>query len=235
MLMYAHHHASDTKCRYDILGTTLTDSAPSNDMSLDLIPTDLDAQANICLSCPPMLLQVIRDVSSQHYAGSNDDNARLVSVVDAFTPHLWASSLQHVSSTFDLSMRTHIGCAYKSAVKIYITRSSSSTSTGPATALEDLVADIITHLEHVPPSDPYFKATCWPSFIAGAETDVPARRNWVAARFEVALKTLPWGYLASAVDLLEEVWARKAKKENEGAGARWLVELKVAEGDWLIA
>ena len=131
-------------------------------------------------------------------------------------------------------MRTHIGYAYKAAVKIYILRATVPANLVSITPdpLEDLVSDIVLHLTCILPSDPFFKAICWPSFIAGAETNNPDQRTWVSSRFATALKTLPWGYLSSAVDLLNRVWARKGQEE---AGADWLIHLKLSDKDWLIA
>lgn len=123
----------------------------------------------------------------------------------------------------------HIGSAYKAVVKIYILRATMSIDPGP---LEYLASEIIYHLKHIPTDDPFFKATCWPSFIAGAETNDSKHRAWVSERFETGLQILPWGYLSSAVDLLQHFWAYK---DQTGAGGDWLVNLKLSENDWLIA
>lgn len=200
---------------------------------------DVEEQANTCLSCPPLLLQVIRDVSRCSQPTNPEDlpakeTDQLLSIVDAFSPYTWASSLQHVSSSFDLEKRAHIGSAYKAAVKIYILRATVLANPVPLNQdpLEDLASEIILHLRYIPPDDFFFKATCWPTFIAGAETNNPDQRAWVSNRFETALQTLPWGYLTSAVDLLYRVWAHKGQGE---AGADWLINLKLSENDWLIA
>ena len=233
---------SESERRYDILGTTLTASSLENGLNVDLhgiASTDIEEQVNSCLSCPPLLLQVIRDVSRCSRPPNLEDfsvkeNYRLLSIVDAFSPYHWASSLQLVSSSFDLEMRAHIGCAYKAAVKIYILRATVLANLAVATSksLEDLVSEIVLHLICIPPNDPSFKATCWPSFIAGAETNNPDQRAWISTRFETALQTLPWGYLSSAVDLLHRVWAHKSQNE---VGTDWLINLKLSENDWLIA
>jgi hypothetical protein len=230
------------ECRYDILGTTLTASSlekgPNVEL-LDIASTNIIEQANNCLSCPPILLQAIRDVSRYFWPCDIGglplkENDQLLSIVHAFDPHTWAIALQHVSSSFDLEKRVHIGFAYKAAVKIYILRATVpmnpiSITKGP---LEDLVSEIFLHLSYVTPADPFFKATCWPSFIAGAETNNLELRAWVSSRFEKGLQTLPWGYLSSAVELLNHVWTRKSQEE---ADADWLTDLKLTQNDWLIA
>jgi hypothetical protein len=159
---------------------------------------------------------------------------QLLALVDAFNPYIWASSLQHVSLTFDLDMRTHIGCAYKAAVKIYILRASLLVNNTMITSdsLEDLVSEIILHLTYIKPNDLFFKAVCWPLFIAGAETNNLDHRTWVFSRLKTALQILPWGYLSSALELLCHVWA---DKNQESGGTNWLINLKLSENDWLIA
>jgi hypothetical protein len=196
-------------------------------------------QPNSCLSCPPLLLQVIRDVSRCSQPPHSDGlpvkgHGQLLTIVDAFDSYTWACSLQRVSSSFDLEKRAHIGSAYKAAVKIYILRATVPAKSASITSepLEDLVSEIVLHLACIPPDDPFFKAVCWPLFIAGAETNVPRQRAWVSSRFEIALKTLPWGYLSSAVGLLDRVWARRSEGE---AVTGWLINLKLSENDWLIA
>ena len=233
---------SESKRRYDTLGTTLTTASLAKKPNIDLLEralADVEQQVNTCLSCPPLLLQVIRDVSRCSRPLDPEDlpmqgNDELLSIVDAFSPHTWANSLQQVSSSFDLEKRAHIGCAYKAAVKIYILRATLPANPVSITLepLEDLVSEIVLHLICIPPHDPFFKATCWPSFIAGAETNDPDHRAWVSSRFETALQTLPWGYLSSAVDLLYSIWEYKSQEE---AGTDWLINLKLSETDWLIA
>jgi hypothetical protein len=199
----------------------------------------MEDQVNSCLSCPPLLLQVIRDVSRSSRPPNPEEiplkeRDQLLSIVDAFNPYEYASSLQRVSTSFDLEMRTHIGCAYKAAVKIYIIRATVPDNTASKTSepLEELVSEVVLHLTCIPPNDAFFKTTCWPSFIAGAETNNPDQRAWVSSRFEMALKILPWGYLSSALDLLYQVWERKSRQE---VGTDWLLNLKLSENDWLIA
>jgi hypothetical protein len=222
------------------MGTTLTASSRESEPAFDLLDIGLVdiEQSNSCLSCPPLLLQVIRDVSRNTQSLNPEDppqkgNDKFLSVVDAFDPYTWAISLQQISSSFDLDLRVHVGCAFKAAVKIYILRAtmlSDSPSIIPST-LEQLVSEIILHLEFIPPGDYFFKATCWPALMAGAETNNPEQRLWVSRRFETAKQTMPWGYLSSALDLLHGVWTQK---EQKGAGMDWLLHLKLSGKDWLI-
>ncbi|KIW01108.1 uncharacterized protein PV09_07396 [Verruconis gallopava] len=220
---------------YDIFGTTLTAPNMDNDgsvsESLQELYENAEVQANICLSCPPLLLQVIRDVSRRSPLPSSE---KLLAVVDAFNPKAWVSSLQRVSSSFDVEMRTHIGFAYQAATKIYVLRATvpSNPLITDRDSLEDLVSEVIAHLKYVPIDDPFFKTTCWPAFIAGAETNDENNRSWVSYHFKMGQKTLPWGYLSNALDLLQRVWTDKCRQETR---TDWLMNLKLSENDWLIA
>ena len=222
--------------RYDTFGTTLTSSKTYNIQSWSLSAGDLDELANTCLSCPPILLHVFRDVSR---FSSESDSGRLskqqcdylLSVVWSFDVETWVSSLHKISTSFDAVKRVHVGAAYKAAVSIYVTRATAPTSE-TILPLESLVSDVLAHLSAIPPDDWFFKATCWPTFIAGAETNNSTRRNAVVERFKLGMVTLPWGYLSDAIALLDRVWAQR---NGPGASMDWLAALKSSDTDCLIA
>lgn len=219
--------------RYDILGSTLTSSTTSANRSISLSDLSSRELANTCLSCPPILLQVIRDVSRSTQglsapAMSMTQQKQLLHIVTTFEVTSWAASLQHIGSPIDLAKRIYIGNAYRAAVHIYVVRASPSDTED----LGPLVTEIIQNLEQIPTADEYFKAICWPTFVAGAETSHDHRRQWITDRFRDGLKTLPWAYLLNAIDVLNDIWA---KKKEEGDATNWLSSLKASETDWLIA
>ena len=154
----------------------------------------------------------------------------MLSVVHKFDVDTWLESLQKVTKSFDLEKRAHIGAAYKGAVSIYVLRAA-PTEADSASPHEALVADILHHLSFIAPDDFFFKATCWPTFIAGAETNHPHLRTQVIKRFEQGLISLPWGYLAKAVEILRDIWSIR----DNGARMDWLADLKASQVDVLIA
>ncbi|KAK5047052.1 hypothetical protein LTR84_006994 [Exophiala bonariae] len=220
---------------YNILGTTFTKSSIDCRDCINPSMVQDEDLANTCLSCPPPLLRIIRDVSQCSRREKSErlsvrDADRLVSLTAAFDVLAWVSSLQRISASFDIEKRLHVGMAYKSAVCIYVMRAVSPDAS-MSEPLEGWVSDILYHLSFIPPGDWFFKATCWPSFIAGAETNNATQRETIISRLEKGLMDLPWGYLANAVRLLRNIWLQK----DGGGSLDWLVSLKEAQTDWLIA
>ena len=158
---------------------------------------------------------------------------KILEIVKMFNVSAWVSSLEQVSSGFALDKRLHVGNAYKAAVQIYVIRATRD-QLHDSMVLEDLVSDVLEHLRFIPEDDYFFKATCWPTFIAGAETHNHESRRWISHRFEKGLQTLPWGYLLNAMDVLHAIWSNT----NQGStpdGVNWLTALKSSNVDWLIA
>lgn len=62
------------------------------------------------------------------------------------------------------------------------------------------------HLGQVDERDLHFKATAWPSFVAGAETRNHSCREWLLGRLFAAWEVCPWGYIFTAVAMLRTMW-----------------------------
>ncbi|KAL3485994.1 fungal-specific transcription factor domain-containing protein [Aspergillus germanicus] len=190
----------------------------------------------------------------------------LLGQVSSFDVVSWAEGLECSSSPERRQSRIHTALAHQAAVRIYIIRSvdglphpvSSPPTTNPnlgllhsSTSLDEdpstLVHTIVSNLNHVDISDPLFKATCWPTFIAGAETDDPVYREWAVERLREFWALIPWGYIRTAVEVMRMSWAVRdgdgnadelgagnvAKVGRRGRG--WIQGLKALERDWLIA
>lgn len=82
--------------------------------------------------------------------------------------HSWAESFNRVHSCTscpgDIEVRMHLCEAHKAASIIYLAR---ATGLIPVTPLETHQARLLEHLEQVSYRQPLFKATSWPTFIAG--------------------------------------------------------------------
>jgi hypothetical protein len=70
--------------------------------------------------------------------------------------------------------------------------------------LEPLVSDIIHHLSFVTSDSELFKATSWPTFVAGADARDFGQQAWVMARLQELWECLPctMGYVRSAMEIL---------------------------------
>jgi len=96
--------------------------------------------------------------------------------------------------------------AHRSAAILYILGAVASTPSLRDVDADAVRLDIFHHLSSIQIDDNLFKATAWPTFVAGAETDDLVQRTWVSKRLGKLWEALPWGYVRSAIDTLEEIW-----------------------------
>ncbi|KAI1627843.1 fungal-specific transcription factor domain-containing protein [Exophiala viscosa] len=247
---------------FDILGSALACSSgglPGEVFSDGAVSLLLDAEGNHCSSFPTFLLQLIRagahlsrpDHSSSPLDSSSHSNRQqlllLLSTAQSFNPLVWATRLQPHSPASDLLLRTHMASAHRAAVCIYLSRLLLSLCPAENLShdLEVLVAETIMHLSVIRPSDELFKASPWPAFIAGAETNDFARQEWVARRFHELWEVEPWGLVREALGVLQSIWSGRRSGvlvNNEGGALLeeingdkdWIEDLKAAGVNWLI-
>lgn len=114
------------------------------------------------------------------------------------------------------SSREHVASAHRSAACLYILQAVPSARASGGVSSDELVADVLGHLGRVGPGDAHFKATSWPTFVAGAETRDPATRAWLLGRLLAVWRVCPWGYIFTAVGMLRRMWAvRDARTVGE--------------------
>jgi hypothetical protein len=99
-----------------------------------------------------------------------------------------------------------------------------------------LVSDILSHLAAMKEQDPYFKATSWPTFIAGAETRDEQKRMWCLKRILSIWDIAPWGYIFTAIEMLKATWALQDARgwDPKGGSGDWLQDLRGLGFDNLI-
>lgn len=205
---------------------------------------------------PAVLLQVMQIGSQTHQdhpSSSKECDEQqqvlldLLRTAEAFDPLLWATDLQLRSPAADLDHRKHVAAAHRGAVRIYLSRillSLQTTSPRP-NCLEDLVADIVSHLAFIGPRDALFTATTWPAFIAAAETSDSANQKWVKTRFQELWEIEPWGLKRGVLKMLEGIWEKRRRWEgpvdSEGSLPQgdtsdwnWIDDLRERGVDWLI-
>jgi len=254
-LQYVLTHTS-----FGIMGSTLSPPTdihgPHRSSLYGNIPLLEDAEGNHCSSFPSSLLQVLqagarlsRPSSASGLITSSDREAaaicsELISTTEAFDPQAWASNL-HLRSDVenDTNHRTHIASAHRAAVLIYLTRLMLSYRRQDIAAqlccdLEPLVTRVIVHVSAIPPSNPLFAATTWPSFIAGAETRVLTNRGRAKQQLGEVWNVQPWGSVKGAARLLEELWAGRPAFEDGTTtpmtDGDWVNELRHRGVEWLI-
>ncbi|KAK4934464.1 hypothetical protein LTR10_024278 [Elasticomyces elasticus] len=244
---------------FDIIGSALSspvDHGPRNLFPAGNLSLLQDAEGNHCSSFPACLLQLLLSGSKLSWpnhpsspphpsvhAKQQQDGLSLLSTAQNFNPLAWAMNVQPHSPATDLQHRTHIASAHQAGVCIYLSRvllSLDSTAPIP-NDLELLVRDVIIQLSLIPKSHALFKSTTWPAFIAGAETNVRDRQEWVVKRFEELWEVEPWGLIPGALGELKKMWSSRMTvtgkfviqdgKQHHGS---WIEDLRGRGVDWLI-
>lgn len=126
------------------------------------------------------------------------------------------------SITGDGNSRLHIASAHRAAACLYILQALPAVRSLRPLSCDQLVAQIVSNLEFVDEHNPHFKATAWPSFVAGAEIRDHKTRDWLLRRLLSAWEVCPWGYIFTAVDMLKKLWemadAGGLQRNGEGEG-----------------
>ncbi|KAB8279203.1 fungal-specific transcription factor domain-containing protein [Aspergillus minisclerotigenes] len=231
---------------YHVLGSTLTNSTTFLDpfsLPIDISTILRRSEANSYLSFPTTLLQILFRAcelsnmiftlpATEAHALINEASS-LLDATRSFDVTAWANNVEG-APTHRTPNRIHAALAHQSAVCIYIYQ---SITHYPADMdSEALVSEIIHHLSLIDPKDPLSKATLWPTFTAGAETDNPVYRQWALDRLSLLWNVLPWGYVQTAVEVMQMVWRLRDESGTDSMGVGgWVQQLKASGNQWLIA
>lgn len=201
------------------------------------------ASANSYLCCPPEILEMIYIASQLYNASAEDESAtdqvsaqaaELLRQAQSFDIETWAYDVHNVPYFYNIPVesRIHAGSAHRLAASLYILQAIPSVATivGESVA-ETLSRDIFQHLSSIPDEDPNFKATAWPTFIAGAQAKDPEMQRWVMHRLQRLVAVCPWGFLFTAMETLPVIW-KLTGQETEGRS--WVQILKDPDLNFLI-
>ncbi|KAF7559640.1 hypothetical protein G7046_g4524 [Stylonectria norvegica] len=224
---------------YHILGSTLASgglAAPIARYAFEFLPVMKRAEVTSYLSCPPEILQIILLASQLSHEtpwtdstlSAADEALALIDQALAFDIPAWASHLQAHAVIMDLESRIHLASAHRSAACLYILQALPLIRVVRPVDTDFLVSDILSHLTGIGEDDPYFKATSWPTFIAGAETHDPEKRTWSLRRLLAIWEICPWGYLFTAIEMLKATWKLQDGGGSgiDGSGVNWLRDLR---------
>lgn len=227
---------------YHILGSTLVSGLSDSiaQHALELLPVMERVEADSYLCCPVKILHLILDASQLSGDATGPEIApsvtasalKLIHRALAFDIHAWAVSLQPWTKVHDLPSRTAVAMAHRAAVCLYILQAVPSTRHHSPVSVPQLVSEIMTHLSSVDEQDPHFKATSWPTFIAGAEATWESSREWVLGRLMKMWGCCPWGYVFAAVEMLRRTW--KMRDEGSVDEVGWLQEFWAMDKGFLI-
>ncbi|KAF1941778.1 hypothetical protein EJ02DRAFT_192097 [Clathrospora elynae] len=229
--------------------TTLPGLVPD---TIELEPILRYAETNNYLSCPSPLLRIMLESfalpdthdslqDSNTSTNVQEQVGNLLQRALDFDPITWSLEFERASPFEDIEKRIRIASAHRSAVCIYLARVLPSTNPlldpTSGTALVSLTAladDVVLHISHLKSGDALFKSICWPLFLAGAESEDPAQREWIMNTLDELYGIMFWGYLRTSKRVLKAIW--KFKDEAAvGAGNCWVEEVKDFGNEILIA
>ncbi|EHK50284.1 uncharacterized protein TrAtP1_007354 [Trichoderma atroviride] len=231
---------------YHILGSTLASGSLAANIAryaFELLPVMKRVEVNSYLSCPPEILRIILVASKLSYEtpftdwslSAANEALTLIDEALAFDIPAWADKLRQNPQVQDIESRIHIASAHRSAVCLYILQALPLVRAVRPVDTEFLVGDILGNLGQISVDDPYYKATSWPTFIAGAETRDTEKRTWAMKRLLGIWETCPWGYLFTAIELLKAAWELQDTRGSNGEiSSNWLQGLKERGFEYLI-
>lgn len=239
-----------TLIRYYVLGSTLTTfDSLSNPVNFNhaILTILRRGEHNSYLSFPTTLLEILSKACqlankfSASLRGGSDQYSSLVEGalfllerIDTFHVESWARSVDGIYNHRTVT-RIHTASAHQNAVRIYTCRSVGDLDL-LGFEIERLVENIIHHLSFLDAEDPLFKATAWPTFIAGAETNNPTHRQWALDRFDHLWSAMPWGYVQTANEVMQLAWSLRDRCLSDATlQIGWIHQLKNMQKHWLIA
>jgi hypothetical protein len=211
--------------------------------AFELLPVMQRVEVTCYLSCPPGILQVILAASQLSGEVTFPDSPLLaaehaLALIDqalCFAVDGWAAQLQCLPWVTDIPSRVHIASAHRSAACLYILQALPLVRSIRRVDTDLLVDDILDHLGALDVDDPYFKASSWPTFIAGASTQDHQKRTWTLKRLMSVWNTMRWGYVFTAIEMLKAIWAMQDAGQGASSGVNWLHDLKGMGYNSLIA
>ncbi|KAI3570552.1 fungal-specific transcription factor domain-containing protein [Fusarium oxysporum f. sp. albedinis] len=219
---------------YNILGSTLASgglAARVARQAFQFLPVMKRVELASYLSFPPDILNIILSASELSHGvswanqalGAADKAIALIDQALAVDIPAWADYLRQHSLVEDLDSRVHLAAAHRSAACQYILQALPVVRSMRSIDTDLLLGDVLSHLAAIDENDPYFKASSWPTFIAGAETRDPEKRTWILTRLLSIWEVCPWGYLFTAVEMLKATWAMQDTRGSENVN--WLHDL----------
>ncbi|KAJ0135204.1 Uncharacterized protein HZ326_21768 [Fusarium oxysporum f. sp. albedinis] len=220
---------------YNILGSTLTSggvAARVARQAFQFLPVMKRVELTSYLSYPPDILNIILSASelsrevpwTDQALGMVDKAIALIDQALAVDIPAWADYLRQHSLIEDLDSRVHLAAAHRTAACQYILQALPLVRSMRSIDTDLLLNDVLSHLAAIDENDPYFKASSWPTFIAGAETRDPEKRTWILTRLLSIWEVCPWGYLFTAVEMLKATWAMQDTRGSENVN--WLHDLR---------
>ncbi|KAK3313283.1 acriflavine sensitivity control protein acr-2 [Apodospora peruviana] len=237
---------------YRIFGSTIgrLDPVPGSvSEHINVLSVLQSAEAHSYHCCPPFILQTTMAASRMFDPEfiEQDDKTRmsvaesLLAQARTFDIERWVYGIRGLSEEDDLPVRVQLASAHRAACCLYILLAVSrgdSKLPDTWTQPDDVVLEIFNHLSQIPIDHVLLKGTVWPTFLVGAQTDDPLLRSLCLDRLHAILNTnawmCPWGYIYTAIEMLQDIWASKDRVAETAREMNWLQELKSLANSALI-
>ncbi|KXX82506.1 Acriflavine sensitivity control protein acr-2 [Madurella mycetomatis] len=221
---------------YRVLGSVISGVAPGAwaDHNLtDLFSTLRRAEPYSYHCCPPAILQTIMSASSLCSDGVDDTRVKLalslLNQARSLDVTEWVYSIRGLSAQDDLDARISLASAHRAAACLYILLAVPEIAVGPLSP-DVLVREVLGHLASVPIDHVLLKGTVWPTFMAGAQTDDRQQREWCINRMQAVWASnpwiCPWGYIRTAIQMLQDLWGARDQTPVHQQKTNWLQEIK---------
>ena len=201
--------------------------------------------------CPPVILRIILAASKlgEEISTSLTDKeaiqtrvGELVQEAYAFDVEEWVYSIRGLSPHDDLEARVKLAEAHRGAACLYamLVAFDPEDEDGELmqTQIDHLVMEIFHHLSFVPIDHVHLKGTILPTFMAGAQANDEYWRAWCLERLKAIWTKnpfiCPWGYIRTAMEMMQDIWAARDEDARTGARVNWLRRLKSSQEAFLI-
>ena len=228
---------------YRVLGSAISGVALSSWAEHDLhefFSVLKRAEAHSYHCCPPEILHILLSASRLGNTGDStvanspghsqvDDALALLYQTRSLDVFEWVHNIQGLSNQDDLTIRVDVALSHRAAASLYILLAVPEAAPFPG-SVHGLVQELLSHLARVPIDHIHLKGTIWPTFMVGAQTDDPAERAWCIQRMQAVGAanpwTCPWGYIRTAVQTMQQLWAARDRDMPGSGRGNWLLELK---------
>lgn len=186
------------------------------------------------MCCPPQVLETLYAAAQLSNVKVEDDDSRhqvaaagleLLKKAQDIDIRAWAIDALNISylQGIPLTSRVNAGSAHRLAACLYIVQAIEPvTEIVDSQTIHDFNEALFEQLERIPPDDPNFKATSWPTFIVGAAATDAERRTWTMDRLQKLVAICPWGFFYTAMETLQVIWSAHCPQELK----TWVQTLK---------
>ncbi|KUI54485.1 Acriflavine sensitivity control protein acr-2 [Cytospora mali] len=210
------------------------------------VPATLQRAAAFSYGCyPPSMLDILSKASRLVSGRDVVEAGALIDQLRGMDVRAWVYGIEGLSPNDELEFRVSMASAHRVATCLYIVLAVPDVMDHRpdlvnVNSVESLTREVLHHLAFVPVDHALAKGLIWPTFMAGAQTEDLASRQWCLGRMQRIWQSTPWicpwGYIESAINMLQRVWETRDRKLKEGnrGGMNWLQELKATADQVLI-